>query len=64
VADSPLEVYIETYVESHADDPPPGHITWDYHGAGTPSLTAREARSFITILDALIDQLERPDCAR
>jgi hypothetical protein len=64
VADSPLEVYIETYIERHAGDPPPGHITWDFHRAGSPSLTAREARSFITILDALIGQLEREDCAR
>jgi hypothetical protein len=64
VADSPLEVYMEAYVESHMDDPPPGHITWDFHGAGSPSLTAREARSFVAILGTLIDQLKRADCAR
>jgi hypothetical protein len=50
-------VYIEAYVESRRDDPPPGQITWVFNGTSHPSLTAQEARSFITVLDKLIDQL-------
>jgi hypothetical protein len=63
VAGSPLQVYIEAYVESCRDDPPPGQITWVYDG-GNPAMTAQEANSFTAILDKLIDQLKQADCAR
>ncbi|HEX6524729.1 MAG TPA: hypothetical protein VF070_32695 [Streptosporangiaceae bacterium] len=57
-------MYIETYVKSHADDPQTGLITWDYDGAGNPSMTARETRILVTILCSLIEQLEQAGTAR
>jgi hypothetical protein len=58
-----LEVRIEAYVENAAVEPPPGQITWDFSGAETPSMTAAEARSFVTILSSLISELGKAERA-
>jgi hypothetical protein len=57
VGDECLEAYIETYVENDLQNPPPGHITWDFSGAETPSLTAREAEGLAAILGGLVQRL-------
>jgi hypothetical protein len=56
VGDEAMRVYIESYVESGFQDPPPGKITWDFAGV-VPSLTAREAGSFAAILGGLVSRL-------
>jgi hypothetical protein len=64
LADETLCVHIESFMESRAEDPPPGRITWEHGGTLGPGMTAGEGRVFIAVVARLIDQLERAERAR
>ncbi len=64
LADSTLCVHIESMVDSWAEDPPPGLITWECDGTQGPSMTAGQARDFIAVITMLMDQLQRTEQVR
>jgi hypothetical protein len=63
VGDEVMQIYIESYAANGCQDPLPGEITWDFTGAATPSLSAREAQGLVAIFGGLINRLAKASYA-